>query len=137
MAEKKIGKDVYKCEPLTGREPWKLLLDIKQLLVPLGSILAPRNSALFAEAGGKEAVSALAGELFLALGNIDDDAALSMMERLIGLCTVNGDPAVWGMKPSSMQDSLALAAWVLEVQFADFFGGNALQGLGAKLTKLA
>jgi hypothetical protein len=132
MAEKKIGGKVYRCDQLLGREPWQLLFDIKTLLVPLGGVLGAPNVDGF---GGKDPTSAMASELFAALGSVDDNAVLDMMERLIRLCRCDGDPCEWGMKPASMNESFQVIAWVLEVQFSDFLSAGPLSSLLKKIPK--
>ncbi|HEV2575127.1 MAG TPA: hypothetical protein VGU72_25560 [Beijerinckiaceae bacterium] len=116
MAEKRIGQFVYRCEPLTGREPWALLLDVKKVLAPMGSILGISSAD-----GLMDATRLMAGELFNALGAVDDQAVLDLMERLVGMCKVDGAPCVWGVKPQNMSDTFEVVLFVLKVNFESFF----------------
>lgn len=128
MPEKKIQGVTYRCEKVAANIGLPLLLRTMKVLGPAAGALA-----LISGKGPKDENASLSVMAEM-VGRIDDEAALSLVQELVELCTVDGRPAVYGVNPQDIGETLELALWVAEVQFRDFLGGG---GAAAPVKRLA
>mgnify|MGYP001194445270 CR=1 FL=1 len=116
MPEKKIQGVTYRCEKVGASVGLPLLLRTMKVLGPVTGALA----RISGKDDDQDAISLMAQMV----GQIDDEAAISLVRDLVELCTVEGRPAVFGVNPQDIGETLELALWVAEVQFRDFLGGS-------------
>ena len=129
MAEKKIGGVTYRCEKVAANIGLPLLLRTMKVLGPATGALA-----LISGKGPKDENASLSVMAEM-VGRIDDEAALSLVQELVELCTVDGRPAVYGVNPQDIGETLELALWVAEVQFRDFLGASGAAAPGKRLAE--
>lgn len=118
MAEKKFGRDTYRCDKLDAEQGLRLLVRTTKILGPASGVISALSESNEAKA---DAMSIQAIGDFVA--KLDEEGTVSFVKELIGHCRCNGEPAVFGVTPQDLGEALQIAFWVLEVQFRDFLGG--------------
>lgn len=124
MAEKRIGKHVYKFDEICGWDAFDLADLAVEILVPFADIIESmvKNDKVSAPEGEAAFVRAFS----LAIRNRNTPAIRQIMERLLTDCRVDGEPVVVGVKPATLDEIIAVSAFAAEVQFSRFFAAGAL-----------
>jgi len=111
-SERKIGGVVYRCDKVPADQGLALFGRASKVL-GVDSLAIIRD--------GSDRTKAMEEYLVLALGQGGDPADLAgLIADLVGMCTAGPDPCVIGVKPESMEDTVEVAFWCLEVQFKSF-----------------
>jgi hypothetical protein len=128
--EKKIAGALYRFEELLGWEAF-------DALQTLARVVAPYTAALEAVeiADATERDAALARMLPSMLRDHDGGALRALIEALSVNLRADGDPAVIGVKPASLDEMTQVFAWAIGAQFGNFFGGAGLASLLGSLKK--
>lgn len=131
-AEKKIGSAIYRFEPLVGWEAF----DALNLLAKVADKLAPIMEAL-SEADDNKRTAKLLGTVTKAFGDVTSSDLKELITALMASTTVsvNGAymPAQVGVKPGGLDELLQVSVFLLEAQFADFFGGAGVKQVATTL----
>lgn len=131
-AEKKIAGAVYRFEPLTGWEAF----DALNMLAKVSDKVAPVMEAI-GEPDEAKRTAKLIGAITRALGDVTSSDLKELISALMAGCTVNVNgaymPAQVGVKPSSLDELLQVAMFLLEAQFAGFFGGAGVKQVAETL----
>ena len=127
-AEKKIGTVVYRYESLTGWEAW----DALQLLIKIVGPFLPLLEAVLQDNEDQRTV-AIARILPEVMRSHDGERFRELLQMLFANCRANGDPVVVGANLAGIGAILELAAFCLQKEYADFFGGAGLKRLLALL----
>jgi len=119
-SEKKIGGAVYRCDKITAEQALKLYMRLNQVFkgdqVVLGTIAA-----------NVDREGALQAFLHASMNQVlDTDGVVALITEAVALCRVGSDPAILGVKPSTMDDAVEVAWFAFGVQFRDFI----IAGLG-------
>ena len=128
MAEKKIGKVIYRYDRMPAAEGFDMLLRLLKVAGPAAGLLA----ALM-EQDERERDAKTAAALMTFLGSMDTEAVRSLVFDMVGHCRADGEPAVIGVKPFDTSELLQVAAFAIQTEFGPFFG----DGPGALLSKAA
>ena len=128
--EKKIAGVLYRFEELLG---W----DAFEALQTLARVVAPYTAALEAVEISDEAArsAALAKMLPQMLRDHDGGALKALIVALAANLRADGEPAIVGVKPASLDEMAQVFGWAIGAQFGDFFGGAGLKSLLAGLKK--
>lgn len=131
-AEKKIAGAVYRFEPLVGWEAF----DALNLLAKVADKIAPIMEAL-SESDDAKRTAKLLGAVTKSLGDVTSSDLKELISMLMASTTVNVNsaymPAQVGVKPASLDDLLQVSVFILEAQFADFFGGAGVKQVATTL----
>jgi hypothetical protein len=123
MPEKKIGERTYKVEKMAATEATRTLLRLTKIIGPA----LPKLSAAIAGKDGQDgaALEAIA-ELLV---HADADGLTNFLVEVAEKAEVkldkggSYDPVVFDLVPDLME-GFQLVAFVLQVQYRDFFGGK-------------
>ena len=127
MAEKRIGKHVYKFEEILG---WDAV-DLAELLI---DVIAPFSDVVSTMVTQRPEDKDRGDKLILdafshAIKSRNSQATRQLMEALLGKTYADGEPCVPGVKPASLEDMIAVTLWAAEVQFGRFFDVGVLKKL--------
>lgn len=128
MAEKRIGAQVYKFEPILAWEAFDLFETLLDVIGPLAPVL----DAVMVEDDEKRSAG-LIQALAVAIQGRNKVAIRHLMETLISNCRCNGEACVVGVKPATLDEMMQVALFAAEVQFASFFEGGAVASLWSKI----
>ncbi|HEY8358693.1 MAG TPA: hypothetical protein VIL30_14640 [Ramlibacter sp.] len=136
MPEKKIGSRTYKVEKLPATEATRTLLKLTKIIGPA----LPKLSAAIADKDGQDgaALEAIAELLMFS----DADGLTKFLVEIAEHAEVQTDkggsydPVVYDLVPDLME-GFQLVAFVLQVQYRDFFGGKLGSVLSAAAKKAA
>lgn len=122
--EKKIGGVLYRFEELVGWEAF-------DALQTLAHVIAPYSAAFEAVEidDEKERSAALAKLLPQMLREHDGVAMKSLITALASSLYADGDPAVIGVKPATLDEMAQVFGWAIGAQFGGFFGGAGVSSL--------
>jgi tail assembly chaperone len=130
MPEKKIGSRTYKVEKLPATESTRTLLRLTKIIGPA----LPKLSEAIAD--DRDTGTALAAVADL-LMNSDADKLTDFLVEIAEHAEVQTerggsyDPVIYDLIPDLME-GFQLVAFVLQVQYRDFFGGKLGNALSAK-----
>lgn len=111
-SERKIGGTVFRCEKVPAEEGLALFARVTKLLGP-DTLAAIRDGTDRTKASEEYMVLALQPE-------VDSSDLTRLIVDLAQMCTVGPDQCVVGVKPASMEDTIEVAFFALEVQFKSF-----------------
>jgi hypothetical protein len=129
MAEKKIGKDVYKFDEILGWEAFDLADLMLDVVGPFAQIIEAMVGSEGSKIAGEKAFVAAFAQ---AMRDRNSSATRRLMESLLSQVRVNNEPCVPGMKPGRLDEMIAVAVWAAEVQFGRFFDAGVLSSLMAQ-----
>ena len=112
--EKKIGSVLYRCDKLPAEEGLKLYLRVNAVF--------NADPTVWGTIASDDPI-AHARQAFLQLSmnqTLDADAVTGLIKDAVGLCRINGEQAIMGVKPPSLEDALDVTWFALGVQFRDF-----------------
>lgn len=128
MAEKKFGKSTYRCEKLPATEATAYVFRIGRLAAPLLGQLS--NLKLTELAAGKgddvKTLSAIAGFLTQLDPVEGQKLTIELAEKAqVQTSQGNFEPVIYDAAfAGDVLMGFQVAAWVIQVNFADFFGGK-------------
>lgn len=134
MAEKKIGDSTYRCEKLKPLDAQRLLIRLGKIFGPsihhLGTVLSIEE-----EAERDRETLRMIGEFFT---TIDPDQAEAILVDLCKSAQVKQekggyDQVIFEHQFDDLVEAWAVAAFVLETQFRDFFGAALRSGAARNL----
>lgn len=111
-SERKIGGTVFRCEKVAAEEGLALFGRVTRLLGP-DTLAAVRDGTDRKKASEEYMVLALQPD-------VDAKDLTQLIVDLAQMCMVGSDQCVVGVKPSSMEDTIEVAFFALEVQFKSF-----------------
>ncbi|WP_342150373.1 phage tail assembly chaperone [Methylorubrum sp. SB2] len=117
-AERKIGDAVYRCDKLSAEEGLALYVKVNDVFGGDAVLLASVAVKTTRETALKTFVTVTMRNQ-LEAGNVTD-----LIKDLVSMCQVNGDPAIMGVRPSSIEDAVEVAWFAMEVQLRDFLSAS-------------
>lgn len=139
MAEKKIGKETFRVDKMGARDAQRLLLRIGKMLGPGIEAFASAVTSTDRETGALQAI----GGMLTRADPAEADALLvdlcqSASINVEGMPKGQYDPVIFDHHmDADLMQAWQLAAFVLEVNFRDFFSAAAATGLGKAVVKSA
>ncbi|PHP66551.1 hypothetical protein CSC94_12745 [Zhengella mangrovi] len=131
MAEKTIGAETYRTQPLPAKRAFALYVDLMRMLSDGANRFVPHVADLTGEDAGPIAEVLSLAAIGDMLRNTPTMTLIDLLERIVsaaevqrpsGYAQVNIDEEFTGRLP----DVIPLAEWVLKEQFGDFFPVSAL-----------
>ena len=132
MAEKKIGKVIYRYDRMSAAEGFDMLLRLLKVAGPAAGII---SAMMDGDKSDQEAK--ISAALLAFLSRMDTDEVRSIVFDMVGMCRADGEPAVIGVKPFDTSELIQVAAFALHTEFGGFFddGPGSLFGKTAATTR--
>lgn len=116
--ERKIGREVYRCEKVSASDGFKLFLRVVRLFREAPDMMGSLMKG-DAEKKGAQAF------MVLALGQEGlDEGAHDLLVELAEKCTVKGEPCIVGHHLTEIEDLIQVAWFAMEVNFKDFLAAS-------------
>lgn len=117
-AERKIGDAVYRCEKSSAEDGLALYVKVNDVFGGDAVLLASIATKTTRETALKTFV-AVTMRNQLEPGKVTD-----FIKDLVSMCRVNNEPAIMGVRPSSIEDAVETAWFAMESQLRDFLSAS-------------